>query len=69
MNPQYQPLTKKKTNLTTDYSLCNVNTDDAIKHNMALMISTNMVYTPCPLDTIIKWCQMKIKHRLQHRKA
>ena len=42
------------TNLTTGYTLCNVKTEDTIKHNIALMTSTSRVYIPYPLGTIIK---------------
>ena len=43
-----------KTNLTTGYTLCDVNTEDTIRHDIALMTSTSRVYIPYPLGTIIK---------------
>ena len=43
-----------KTNLTTGYTLCDVNTEDIIRHDIALMTSTSRVYIPYPLGTIIK---------------
>ena len=43
---------KKKTlatNLTTGYTLCNVNTKDTIRHNIALVTSRSRVYIIYPL--------------------
>ena len=34
----------KQANLTTDYALCGVNTEDTIRHNIALMTSASRVY-------------------------
>ena len=34
--------------------MCDVNTEDTIRHNIALMTSTSRVYIPYPLGTIIK---------------
>ena len=42
------------TNETTVYTLCDVNTEDAIRHNIALVTSTSRVYIPYPLGNIIK---------------
>ena len=43
-----------KTNLTKGYTLCDVNTEDTIRYDIALMTSTSRVYIPYPLGTIIK---------------
>ena len=42
------------TNLTTGYTLWDVNTEDTIRQNIALMTSTSRVYIPYPLYNIIK---------------
>ena len=42
------------TNLTTGYKLCDVNNEDTIRHNIALMTSASGVYIPYPLGNIIK---------------
>ena len=42
------------TNLTTGYTLCDINAEDTIRHNIVLMASTSRVYIPYPLGTIIK---------------
>ena len=55
--PKYTHKTKtknKQTNLTTGYTLCDVNTEDTIRHNTALITSTSRIYIPYPLGTIIK---------------
>ena len=31
------------TNLTTDYTLCDVDTEDTIRHNIALITSTSLI--------------------------
>ena len=42
------------TNLTTRYTLCDVKTEETIRHNIALMTSTTRVYIFYPFGTIIK---------------
>ena len=42
------------TNLTTGYTLCDGNTEDTIKHKIALMTCTSRVYIPYSLVTMIK---------------
>ena len=42
------------TNLTTGYTLCDVNAEDTTRHNIALMASRSRVYMRYPLGTIIK---------------
>ena len=39
----------KRTNLTTGYTLCDVNSEDTIRHDIALMTSRSKVYIPYPL--------------------
>ena len=51
---QKQKSNTTTTNLTTGYTLCDVNTEDTVRHNIALMTSTSRVYIPYPLGTIIK---------------
>ena len=51
--------THKTKNKQTDYTLCDVNTEDTIRHDNAMMTSTSRVYIPYPLGTIINWCHMK----------
>ena len=62
-SPEYYPLINIKQNKTknkqTGYTLCNVNTEDTMKHNIALMTSTSRVYISYLLGTIIKWCLME----------
>ena len=38
--------------------MCDVNTEDSIRYNIALMTSASRVYIPYPLDAIIK-CHLK----------
>ena len=38
----------KQTDLTTGYTLCDVKTEDTIRHNIALMTSKSRVYIPLP---------------------
>ena len=63
--PKKTPTTTKQknntttTNLTTGYTLCDVNTEDTVRHNIVLMTSASWVYIPYPLGTIIKWCHLK----------
>ena len=44
----------KQTSLTTGYTLCVVNTEDTIRHNIALATSTRRFYIPYLLGSIIK---------------
>ena len=44
----------KQTKLITGYTLCDVNNEDTIRHNIAFMTYTGSVYIPYPLGTIIK---------------
>ena len=41
-------------NVTSGYKMCDVNTEDTNRYNIALMTSTTMFYIPYPLGTIIK---------------
>ena len=43
----------KKTNLTTGYTLCDVITEDTIRHDVALITSTSRVHISYPFSTII----------------
>ena len=55
-------MTKQNKNkkLTTGYTLHDVNTEDTIRHNIALMTSTSRAYISYPLSTKITWCQFGI---------
>ena len=57
---------QKKSNLTTGYTLSDVNTEYTTKHDIALMTSTSRV--PYPLGIIIKRCHIKTLH-IQHSKC
>ena len=43
----------KETNLTTGYTLCDVITEDTIRHDVALITSTSRVHISYPFSTII----------------
>ena len=47
------------TNLTTGYTLCDVNTEVTIRHNIARMTSTSRVHLPYPIGTTITRCHLK----------
>ena len=55
-SPEYHPPKdihlQKET--ATVYTLWDVNTEDTIRHNIALMTSTSRFYIPYPFETIIK---------------
>ena len=71
-NKRYIKLNKtknKQTNLTTGYTLCDVNNEDTIKHYIVLKTSTSRICIPYLVGTIIKWCNMRKQHRLHHRKG
>ena len=56
ITPQHKTKEKKskQTDLTTDYTLCDVNTKDTIRYNIAPMTYASRVYIPYPLGTLIK---------------
>ena len=62
-------INKFNTISTTNYTLCDVNTEDTTMHNFALMTSTSRFYSPYPLGTIIYMSHKKTERRLQHPKG